>query len=115
MHRLRSAALAVLLGLLLHRPALAENPSPLPEWEYSAGVPLMHRFMDEVPTWQVTIGASTEILPKYDGAHRYHLLGGPMFDIRYKELAFLATGEGLGVNFVATDLGRVGFAITYDL
>ncbi len=93
----------------------AENPSPLPEWIYSAGVPLMPRFMDEVPKWQVTLGASTEILPKYDGASRYHLLGGPMFDIRYKQLAFLATGEGLGVNFFQNNYTRTGFAITYDL
>jgi outer membrane scaffolding protein for murein synthesis (MipA/OmpV family) len=95
--------------------ALAENPSPLPEWIYSAGIPLTRRFMDEIPKWQVIVGLSSEILPKYDGASRYHVLGGPMFDIRYKELAFLATGEGLGVNFFENNYTRVGMSITYDL
>jgi len=115
--RLQPTTAVVLLLLLASRTGavLAENPSPLPEWVYSAGVPLMPRFMDEIPKWQVILGGSTEILPKYDGASRYHLLGGPMFDIRYKDLAFLATGEGLGVNFYENIYTRVGFAITYDL
>src|ERR1043166_7250139 len=104
MPRFRTAAVVVAL-LCAHESAFAENPSPMPEWMYSAGVPLMHRFMDEVPTWQVTLGGSVEGPPKYPAPSRYHVLGGPMFDIRYKERAFLATGEGLGVNFVATDLG----------
>lgn len=112
----RHVVVALLMLAAIHTGvARAENPSPMPEWIYSAGVPLMPRFMDEVPKWQVTLGASTEILPKYDGASRYHLLGGPMFDIRYKQLAFLATGEGLGVNFFQNNYTRTGFAITYDL
>lgn len=95
--------------------ARAENPSPLPEWEYSAGVALMPRFIDQVPTWDVTLGGSVEVLPKYDGSQNYHVLGGPMFDIRYKDRAFLATGEGLGINFTQTKNYRAGFALTYDL
>jgi outer membrane scaffolding protein for murein synthesis (MipA/OmpV family) len=106
--------MATLLSLLPGA-ALPQNPSPLPEWVYSAGIPVMRRFMDEIPDWQVTLGASVEILPKYDGSNEYHFLGGPMFDIRYKELAFLATGEGLGVNFFQNDYFRTGLAITYDL
>jgi outer membrane scaffolding protein for murein synthesis (MipA/OmpV family) len=107
-------AVALLLAAC-SAPALAENPSPLPEWIYSSGIPLTRRFMDEIPKWQFIAGLSSEILPKYDGASRYHVLGGPMFDIRYKDLAFLATGEGLGVNFISNNYTRIGFAITYDL
>ncbi len=113
-HRRRALWPALALALFSVT-ARAENPSPLPEWVYSAGVPLMPRFMDEIPTWQVILGGSVEVLPKYDGSHRYHLLAGPMFDIRYKQLAFLATGEGLGVNFFQNDWVRTGLAITYDL
>jgi outer membrane scaffolding protein for murein synthesis (MipA/OmpV family) len=112
---LKSFCLVAALGLGLPTSAFAQNPSPLPEWVYSGGVVLMPRYMDEIPKWQVMLGLSGEILPKYEGSHRYRGLGGPMLDIRYKDLAFLSTGEGLGVNFIQTDLGRVGFAITYDL
>jgi len=111
----RLSAVAAVLILTQSGTALAQNPSPLPEWVYSAGAPVMRRFMDEIPTWRVILGASVEVLPKYDGSHKYRILAGPMFDIRYKELAFLATGEGLGVNFFHNDYVRTGLAITYDL
>jgi len=40
------------------RDASAQTPSPLGEWQYSAGVPLQKLFNPTVPTWQVSVGAA---------------------------------------------------------
>ena len=72
MPRSRFAALLAALGFAASGPAAAENPSPLPEWVYSAGVPLMPRFMDEIPKWQVTLGIS-DVPPGQEAA----LASGP--------------------------------------
>jgi outer membrane scaffolding protein for murein synthesis (MipA/OmpV family) len=40
---------------------------------------------------------------------------GPVFDIRYKDIAFASVGEGLGVNLFSFRHISVGGAISYDL
>lgn len=95
--------------------AVAQTPSPLPEWEYSAGVPLREYFQPKPPKWQTELGLGVAMLPEYDGSSSYQVLPAPNFDIRYYNLAFLSTGEGLGINMLHGKTYRVGAAITYDL
>ena len=76
----------------------AQTPSPLGEWQYSAGVPLQKLFNPAVPAWQISVGAAMTLQPRYAGSDRYRVMGGPNFDVRYRDLFFLSTGEGLGAN-----------------
>lgn len=107
-----AALLVVIAG-----PAHAQTPSPIAEWQYSSGIELQKRFERDHPAsdWRGTIGASIETQPSYVGSDHYRITGGPDFDIRYKDLAFLSTGEGLGVNLLFTDHFRMGAALGYDL
>ncbi len=97
--------------------ARAQTPSPIAEWQYSSGIELQKRFEKDNPEsdWRGTVGASIETQPSYLGSDHYRILGGPDIDIRYKHLAFLSTGEGLGVNLLFTDHYRIGAALGYDL
>ncbi len=106
--------LAVLLAVLA-RPAHAQTPSPLAEWQYSSGVQLQRLFEPHIPKWQVEIGLGTQFGPAADGLARDRVQGGPAIDIRYKDIAFLSTGEGLGVNLFSFRHISVGAAISYDM
>lgn len=113
------AGLALAAGLLLGIAATvagarAQTPSPLAEWQYSAGVPLLPLFEPEIPEWQVRLGAAVGVRPLYDGARPYRLVGGPMIDIRYRDLFFASVGEGIGVNLLRGGNWRAGIALTYD-
>lgn len=104
-------AAASLLMPLAH----AQTPSPLGEWQYSAGIPLEKLYEANVPDWKVRLGIGSTFEPRYDGSSRYHTLVGPSTDIRFRDLAFLSTGEGLGVNFVQGPNWRASIAAVYDL
>jgi outer membrane scaffolding protein for murein synthesis (MipA/OmpV family) len=97
--------------------AQAQTPSPIAEWQYSSGIELQKRFEPDHPAsnWRGTVGASVATQPSYLGSDHYDITGGPNFDIRYKDVAFLSTGEGLGVNLLFTDHFRLGAALGYDL
>lgn len=112
---LAKAGMLLCALLVLPLPALAQTPSPLPEWTYSSGELLRTSLSPVVPQWSVVAGVSAEYVPRYDGAHDYHFLGGPMIDVRYRDLAFLSTGEGLGVNIFRGKKYRAGVALGYDL
>jgi outer membrane scaffolding protein for murein synthesis (MipA/OmpV family) len=103
------------VALFLLRPAAAQTPSPLAEWQYSSGIQLQRLFEPQVPTWQVELGAGAQLGPAADGLSRYRVQGGPAIDIRYKDIAFLSTGEGLGANLFSFRHISVGAAITYDM
>lgn len=53
--------------------------------------------------------------PLYDGSQPYRTMGGPVIDIRYRDIAFASVGEGLGVNIWHGDHYRAGVALGYDL
>jgi outer membrane scaffolding protein for murein synthesis (MipA/OmpV family) len=94
----------------------AQTPSPLPEWQYSAGQPLrVYAQWGKLPIWEANIGPSANFQPKYDGSSNYHLRPGLTLDIRYSDVAFLSDGEGLGYNILRGKNHRAGLAITYDL
>ncbi len=96
--------------------AHAQTPSPLSEWQYSAGVPLEKVFNPKPPaTWEARIGAAASFQPRYPGSDQYRVLAGPSFDVRYRDLFFLSTGEGLGVNFAQGQNWRMSLSVNYDL
>ena len=95
--------------------ALAQTPSPLGEWQYSAGIALQKMWQPNLPDWQLRLGAATSFQPRYEGSDRYHLMAGPSIDVRYKDLFFLSSGEGFGVNFAQGQNWRASLAAVYDL
>ncbi|HWG80976.1 MAG TPA: MipA/OmpV family protein [Stellaceae bacterium] len=111
----RVIAVAVLLAALMQaRPALSQTPAPLANWQYSVG-DLLEPLMGPQPTWRGYAGAGVAFQPVYEGSQRYHALPAPIVDIRYKDLAFLSVGEGVGVNLLRGSFYRAGVALTYDL
>lgn len=115
---IRGACLALLSLAVLPlagRSAAAQTPSPLAEWQYSAGVPLRAMFEDQTPEWQFEFGAAGNFQPLYPGAGKYRFEPGPDIDVRYKDLAFFSTGEGLGVNLLHDKTYRVGMALGVDI
>lgn len=111
----RHAAAALLSATAMPLAAFAQTPSPLAQWQYSAGITLEQMFMPQLPTWQILVGPSVSFQPRYDGASSYHALFGPIVDIRYRDRFFLSTGEGLGVNVLKGPNWRAGIAVSYDL
>jgi hypothetical protein len=96
-HRL-AGFLAGLLGWVAM--AGAQTPSPLNEWQYSAGVQLERMLDPDLPAWRSYAGAGASLQPLYDGARPYRLMAYPVVDVRYRDLVFLSTSEGIGVNLV---------------
>ena len=113
----RFALCLLLAGItaLAAAPARAQTPSPLAEWQYSPGIQIARLFEPTVPTWQVDLGLAAQVSPLYDGGGRYQVQPGPAIDIRYKDKAFLSTGEGLGANLFSFRHIRFGAALSYDL
>jgi outer membrane scaffolding protein for murein synthesis (MipA/OmpV family) len=109
-----SVCIAVLLCVLSPCRAWSQTPSPMQEWQYSGGVILARLFQPDLPEWRVVLGAAADTQPVYAGAAAYRVQGGPAIDIQYSDIAFLSTGDGLGVNFLRGDHYRVGAAIAYD-
>jgi outer membrane scaffolding protein for murein synthesis (MipA/OmpV family) len=109
------ACAALLISAFAARTACAQTPSPMQEWQYSGGIILSRLFEPDLPDWRVILGAAAETQPAYTGAHAYKVQGGPVINIQYKDIAFLSTGDGIGVNFLRGDHYRVGAAIAYDL
>jgi outer membrane scaffolding protein for murein synthesis (MipA/OmpV family) len=105
----------MLLGMLSPRIACAQTPSPLQEWQYSGGIILARLFEPNLPDWQVVLGAAAEVQPVYAGAAANEVQGGPVINIQYRDIAFLSTGDGLGVNFLRGDHYRVGASLAFDL
>jgi outer membrane scaffolding protein for murein synthesis (MipA/OmpV family) len=115
LYRLSGCVLILLCVLGGARNASAQTPSPLQEWQYSGGLILARLFEPNLPDWRVVLGAAAESQPVYAGAGAYRVQGGPVINIQYSDIAFLSTGDGLGVNFLRGDHYRVGAAIAYDL
>jgi outer membrane scaffolding protein for murein synthesis (MipA/OmpV family) len=109
--------LVLLAGWLGFAPskAMAQTPSPLGEWQFSAGVPLRAMFEDPMPKWEASFGPAVDYQPNFEGSSSYKFQPGIALDIRYRDIAFLSTGEGLGVNLLRAKNYRAGIAITYDL
>ena len=108
------AVMLILLGCSV-RPAHAQTPSPLQEWQYSGGIILARLFEPDLPEWRAILGTAAQVQPAYDGSRAYRVEGGPVINIRYRDVAFFSTGEGLGFNVLHGDHYQVGVAMAYDL
>jgi outer membrane scaffolding protein for murein synthesis (MipA/OmpV family) len=106
---------ALLLWALGPRLAWSQTPSPLQEWQYSGGIILQQLFEPNLPDWRIVLGAAAEAQPVYQGARAVRVVGGPVINIRYKDVTFFSTGEGLGYNFLRGRYYRVGVALGWDL
>ena len=112
----RGLAIALCLQFLwLACPAHAQTPGPTPEWHFSEGHLLDAYTHDQLPQWDRVVGIATQTSPKFEGDNAYTTSYGPTFDIRYRDIAFLSAGEGLGVNLLHDKTYRVGVALAYDL
>ena len=95
--------------------ACAQTPSPMQEWEYAGGITLQNLFAPTIPKWDVIAGIATSTKPVYSGASQYVAAGGPVINIRYRNRAFISSGEGLGVNALVGKQYRVSLAVGLDL
>ncbi len=93
---------------------LAQTPLPLANWQYSTGE-VLASYRGPVPEWRFTVGAGADIQPNFQGARRYELRPSGIIDVRYRDIAFLSDGEGIGVNLLRGRGFRAGIAISYDL
>ena len=105
----------LLAGACYAQTVSAQTPSPMQEWQYSGGIILARLFQPDLPRFRTVLGLASEVQPAYDGARAYHVEGGPVINIHFRDVAFLSTGEGLGYNFLRGDHYQVGAAIGYDL
>jgi outer membrane scaffolding protein for murein synthesis (MipA/OmpV family) len=112
---LRGVTVGLVALCLAPRPAAAQTPSPMQEWQYSGGIALYKLYVPDPPRWQIETGAALEPRPLYEGSNSFRVLVGPVLDVRYRDIAFLSVGEGLGWNFLRGDHYRVGIALGYDL
>ena len=109
--------IATLLGfgiLLFSASGFSEDATALPEWELSAGVPLLAHSGETPPTWDFTALISAEARPRYAGAPSYRIQSLPLFDLRYQDIAFISAIEGIGVNILRSPTHRIGIALNYD-
>jgi outer membrane scaffolding protein for murein synthesis (MipA/OmpV family) len=109
------SCLAFMLWACAPSIALSQTPSPLQEWQYSSGIVLERLFKPNMPEWRVVLGAAAEAKPLYDGAELSRVQGGPVINIRYRDIAFFSVGEGAGVNVLHGENYRAGFLLGYDL
>ncbi|MGH8143469.1 MAG: MipA/OmpV family protein, partial [Steroidobacteraceae bacterium] len=68
--------------------AWSQTPSPLLEWQYESGIILANLFEPNLPKWRVIAGPSGQLQPLYDGSRIYRAQGGPLIDIRYRNIAY---------------------------
>jgi outer membrane scaffolding protein for murein synthesis (MipA/OmpV family) len=68
-----------------------------------------------IPDWQVTLGGGIAVLPAYEGSRSMRPSPAPDLDVRYKDLAYLSVGEGLGVNLLRGTNYRAGIGLAYDM
>ena len=100
------------------RPPLAsyaQTPSPLQEWQYSSGLILERMFESQAPDVHAVFGFGSEVKPAYEGSRAYRVCGGPVIDVRYKDVAFISTGDGVGYNLVHRRGFEIGLSLAYDL
>jgi outer membrane scaffolding protein for murein synthesis (MipA/OmpV family) len=114
--RVQVLRICTLLAMLIFSVAgHAQTPSPLQEWQYSGGLILERMFESEAPDIHAVLGAGMELQPAYDGSRAYKVRGGPAIDVRYHDVVFISTGDGIGYNFVHRRGLEAGVSLAYDL
>lgn len=95
-------------------PAFAQTPSPFASWQNDEGT-ILRGIGGPIPDWDIVAGGGVAVIPDYEGSNEYSIVPAPVIDIRYKDIAFLSTGEGLGVNLLHGQNYRAGIALGYDV
>jgi outer membrane scaffolding protein for murein synthesis (MipA/OmpV family) len=95
-------------------PADAQTPSPFSYWQNAAGI-VLAPMGGPVPDWRATLGLGAAGVPRYEGSGSYRLVPAPAFDLRYRNLVFLSSGDGLGINLISGETYRAGVAVGYDV
>lgn len=113
LYRLGVGGAAMTLAVTLTASALAQTPTPLGHWQFSAGE-VLAPYGKDAPTWRVILGTGAVFEPEYEGSDNYHVGPSATINIRYKSRLFLSTGEGFGFDAIRTDDSRLGAAIAYD-
>jgi outer membrane scaffolding protein for murein synthesis (MipA/OmpV family) len=102
------------LGVVLAAGGASAQTSTLTDWQNSSGI-VMRPLGGPTPDWQVTVGGGVAALPAYEGSNETRLSPAPTVDVRYKDLAYLSVGEGIGVNILRGTNYRAGVGLTYDM
>ena len=97
------------------RTASAQTPSPMQEWQYAGGILLENLFAPKIPKWDVIAGIAISTKPIYSGASQYAGAGGPVINIRYRNRAFISSGEGVGGDVLSGRHYRVSLSVGLDL
>jgi outer membrane scaffolding protein for murein synthesis (MipA/OmpV family) len=113
-----SRSIAILIGVLVLTAlsmsrGLAQTPSPFAPWQNDSGI-VLRGLGGPVKAWSVVVGGGAVAMPESVGSKHYEVEPAPVIDIRYKDWAFLTTGEGLGVNLLRGPNYRAGLAVGYD-
>lgn len=95
--------------------ATAQAPTPMADWQHSAGVALVPYFVGELPRWQVAAAAGAVLLPKYEGSSRTRLQPIAAVEFRYRDVAYFSSSEGIGYNLLRGKDYRIGSSIGYDI
>jgi len=111
---LRLAACVAALTGVFH-PAAAQGPTPMAEWQLSAGVALVPYFLKEIPKWQGGVAVGAVGLPEYEGADESRIVPIAAAELRYRNIAYISSSEGVGVNFFQDKDYRVGAAVGFDI
>jgi outer membrane scaffolding protein for murein synthesis (MipA/OmpV family) len=106
------ASCALILGMIAG--TASAQTSTLADWQNSSGI-VMRALGGPVPEWQITVGGGIAALPAYEGSNKTRLSPAPTIDVRYKDLAYLSIGEGVGVNILRGTNYRAGVGLTYDM
>jgi outer membrane scaffolding protein for murein synthesis (MipA/OmpV family) len=84
------------------------------DWQNSSGI-VMRPLGGPLPDWSITLGAGAAVMPAYEGSNQMRASPAPDVDIRYKDLAYISLGEGIGYNVLRGTNYRAGVGLTYDI
>ncbi|HKT17289.1 MAG TPA: MipA/OmpV family protein [Stellaceae bacterium] len=107
-------AIAGALGLaLVSGGARAQSMAPLLDWQNSAGI-VLRSLGGPVPEWEIAVGGGGGVLPAYEGSNSLRFAPALLLDVRYRDIFFVSSGEGVGVNLLHGDYYRAGVALAFD-
>jgi len=93
--------------------AQAQSLAPLLDWQNSAGI-VLRSLGGPIPDWEVTLGGGGGVLPAYEGSNSLRFAPALLLDVRYRDIFFVSSGEGVGVNILHGDFYRAGVALAFD-
>jgi outer membrane scaffolding protein for murein synthesis (MipA/OmpV family) len=93
--------------------AQAQSLAPLLDWQNSAGI-VLRSLGGPIPDWEVTLGGGGGVLPAYEGSNSLRFAPALLLDVRYRDIFFVSSGEGVGVNVIHGDFYRAGVALAFD-